>query len=903
MLLIGPPRSGKTTRILKGLEGAIRNHRAAEVLLLVPTASMKHHLLSTLARRGLMVPAGVVATMSDLVRRTTPDLDEASGAVADRLLDRVVAPSGLSGENRRTSSPALRRRIGSVIGEVWAAGSSGFELDSAVRTPQQRTFVDLFEKYEDALGREDLVHHNQRIALAAARIRIEGLGPVKTVYIDGFDRFTRQQDELVGALAEQAEEILVAMPDGLPRYPLQDGDVELLPSRIGPEPQVEMRQAASPRGEVLEIARQILESGRPLRDHGVILRSTERYSDLVREVFEALEIPFRLWDTRDLADHGVARHFVAWLRVIEQQFPGRQALEAIRSPLTPAGTVAEVDVFDFEVRRRLPGSGLDFLTGAAAKRGGPRRFLERLRPVGGFHRKRFGSKRWARECLNLLRALQQLPTPTSPLVPYRRTRDWRESLSARKALRRAIEDTARLPDLRAPRRISLRMFADGLEDVLRFVPLRSPGEPQEVVHVLSVLESRQWSLPVTFVCGLYEGSLPRNHAEDYLFDDADRLLLAKRGIELRTTADRSAEEAYLFRVATSRASERLVLTFPAHDSDGKPVVPSPLLPDLAAAKPCPWATPSDRHPPAMPVSMRNLPSGSRAEVAGRNEHFSPTGIDSYLQCPYQYFGGRTLDLRGPPDPPEQRLNLAVLGRIVHQTLERWHRDGGLIGEILDEEFSAKLKELHLPRNFRTDQARRALRGDLERFADDGGTSVGVPEGCESSFESKHKYRIEELATRPEVHCRIDRFDVDDRLQCFVTDFKYTRDAGVNQQLKQHQKGERLQLMLYLAALMQESGYKPGGMGLVALKGKTSPTGLSVGGAGGLRSVPVEELHRLLDEARAKTAQAVGSILDGSIDVSPRDKSHCDRYCRFAGVCRVKWQSAREADGLDGGSSG
>ena len=752
----------------------------------------------------------------------------------------------------------------------------------------------MFEMYEDALRREGLVHHNQRIALAAARIRHEGLGPVNTVYVDGFDRFTRQQEELVDALAEQAEEILIAMPDGLPRYPPTAGEPEFLPSRVGPEPQVEMRQAASPRGEILEIARQVLESGRPLRDHAVILRSTERYSDLIREVFETLEIPFRFWDTRDLADHGVAQHFVEWLRVIEKQFPGPQALEAIRSPLTPAGTITEVDSFDFEVRKRLPGSGLGFLIGAASNRGGSKRFLESLRPVEGFHRKRFGAKRWARECLNLLRVLQQLPAPTSTSVPYLRTWNWRESLSARKALQRAIEDAAGLPDLRAPRRISLRKFADGLEDVLRFAPLRSPGEPQEVVHVLSVLESRQWSLPVTFVCGLYEGSFPRNQAEDYLFDDADRRLLAKRGIALRTTADRSAEEEYLYRVATSRASERLVLTFPAHNSESKPVMPSSLLSDPGEAKPSPWATPSDRRSPAMPVGKRNLPARLGAEVAGRNEHFSPTGIDSYLQCPYQYFGGRTLDLRGAPDPPEQRLNLAVQGRIVHRALERWNRDGGSIGEILDEEFRAELKELHLPENFRTDQARRALRGDLERFAGDGGAAVGVPEGCESSFESKHKYRIGDLASRPEVHCRIDRFDVDDRRQCFVTDFKYTGDHGINRQLSQHRRGEKLQLMLYLAALVQESGYKPGGLGLVGLKGRTSSRGLSVGGAGGLRSVPKQELERLLDEARAKTAETVGSILEGSIDVSPRDKTHCDQFCKFAGVCRVKWQSMRAA---------
>ena len=65
MLLIGPPRCGKTTRVLKLLARAVRADRSDEVQLLVPTASMKHHLLNLLARRG---PDGAVTGGSDDVR-------------------------------------------------------------------------------------------------------------------------------------------------------------------------------------------------------------------------------------------------------------------------------------------------------------------------------------------------------------------------------------------------------------------------------------------------------------------------------------------------------------------------------------------------------------------------------------------------------------------------------------------------------------------------------------------------------------------------------------------------------------------------------------------------------------------------------------------------------------------
>ena len=64
MLLIGPPGSGKTHFVLRRLEAAIRQGRASEVKLIVPTASMAQHTLHTLARRDLVVPGQVVATMA-----------------------------------------------------------------------------------------------------------------------------------------------------------------------------------------------------------------------------------------------------------------------------------------------------------------------------------------------------------------------------------------------------------------------------------------------------------------------------------------------------------------------------------------------------------------------------------------------------------------------------------------------------------------------------------------------------------------------------------------------------------------------------------------------------------------------------------------------------------------------
>lgn len=890
MLLIGPPRSGKTTRLLNDLERAVRAHRSDEVQLLVPTASMKHHLLNLLARRGLMVPARLVLTMSELVRDSTPEVREADGAVADRLLRIAIETSGGDQLGPRSGSVGLRNRIAAVMSEFWAAGGDSYQVESAIRTRQQRIFLNVFLAFEESLRQAGLVHHNQRIAMAAARIHEEGLGTVRSVYVDGFDRFTKQQEALLGALAEQAEEIVVAMPDGLPRYPLDGSEVDLLPERPEDRIVTETVQAATPRAEVLEIARRIIGGGRPLRDHGIILRSPEQYAHLIREVFDALRIPYRFRGVRQLADHGVTRHFVRWLRVIEHQFPAADAIEAIASPLTPAGSQGEVDGYDFEVRRRLPGSGLEFLRQAAMRYGGPKRFLGGLSSAANLHKRRFGAKRWAGESLNLLKQLQAPPALAGE-TSFRRTSEQREAIQARKALRRAIEAAAELPDLRKRRALSLGDFVDGLEDVLRFASLREPGQPEGVVHVLPVLEARQWSLPVAFVCGVAEGWFPRRVSEDALFDDEDRRQMRGRGIELRTSSDRASEERYLYRVATTRATDRLVLSYPAHDVMGRPLMRSPLLASAPAESECPWIAAGDGETATTPVVRQALPSQLHTLVAECNEGFSVSGIANFRQCPFLYFGGNTLGLRGRPSPPEHRLNGAELGRIVHAALLRWHREKRSIGATLDATFRAALEHLHLPESFRTERLRLALRADLVRFAQEQGASMGIPERGRAFFENERVYRIEELASRPVVRCRIDRYDMDDSQRCYVTDYKYARPGRVRQMLREHLQGEQLQLMLYLAALQQQLHCEPSGMALLGLRGETSLEGVAIDGAGGLNALTEPEMRRLLDIARSEAAQAVGQILDGSIAVRPRDTGYCGRLCEFGSVCRVGWPSS------------
>ncbi|MDE0104924.1 MAG: PD-(D/E)XK nuclease family protein [Bryobacterales bacterium] len=888
MLLIGPPGSGKTKRILSDVERAVRGGRGDEVLLLVPTASMRAHMLSTLARRGLTTPARTVTTISEFVTWNAPDLSEPGRAWEDRLLAQVLSGTVSAWLRGWAGSARLRSRISALMRELWAVGADSYQLEPAVRGAQQAAFLEVFREFETALAREGRVHQNQRTAIVAASLRERGLRDVQSVYVDGFEQFTLQQEELLSALEEQAEEFVLAMPEGLPSYPPFNPQVVLPPAPSRERVCTHLIRAASPRAEILEIARRILASGRPMREHAVIVRSPERYDDLLREVFESLEIPHRFWGRGPVSGHGVARHFLGWLRLIHRQFPGEQSLEAITSPLSPVESPDQADAFDFAARELLPGSGLSFLDAAAAEFPAIRQLIGQLRPCRQWYRRRVGAKRWGRDCLALLDRLQALRPPPEP-GDFRRTLDWREALAARRAVRRAIEEAVSMPDFKGRKRPSLAAFADAVEDVLRSDGGRAADQRVDVVHILPVGEARQWSVPVAFVCGLAEGWFPRTRSQDVFFNDRDRQRLHSQGIHIRTTMQLAEQERLRFQVASTRGSHEQVLSYPCRDSAGRELQPSDFLRGMGELMDCPHSLLGCAGQAVPPQGAGQLRESLLNSVAARNASFSASGIADYRQCPYLYFSSNTLALRGRPPEPAERLDRPAVGQIVHRVLDLWNSGRGDIGGLLDEAFQAKLAELHLQPDYGTERIRLAVRADLVRFAGKPMAAMALPPESSARFEESVGLRIDRPDSRPLVRCRIDRYDVDSAQRCLVTDYKYAPSDRVKKLLARHLKGEELQLSLYLAALEQERGLEPAGMLLVGLRGETSMAGASVSGTGGLRSLTESDLQELLNHATEEAKQAVGEVLGGRIAVLPRDQRFCQRSCQFRAVCRVGWK--------------
>src|SRR5712691_1319849 len=366
-------------------------------------------------------------------------------------------------------------------------------------------------------------------------------------------------------------------------------------------------------------------------------------------------------------------------------------LRLLRMPASGVGATPAGDQFDFALRLRLPGAGL------------PLRGIDDAPPVlisfaalDPWRRDHLSPQDWAAR-LKTLRTL--LP---AQLITDGVTRDqiyiWRSTAAALEGFEAALDGAATA--LAGAGAIPLAQFWRQASVALALEKLRVEDRRRDVVRVLDVFEARQWELPVVFVCGLVERHFPQYHSEDPLLNDA-----ARRRAGLRTSADRQAEERFLFDLATTRATAQTVLSYARFNDKGEETLPSFFLSGIVGRTPPSAAGPWPARAPAAVQGDR--PTGIQHEALLRqlsetHKTLAPTSIESFLQCPFQFFASKTLRLRLRPAAPRDRLDVLVQGSILHEALAEFTRRPLLGAAVFDLVFEDWRRRARIPESYRTE---------------------------------------------------------------------------------------------------------------------------------------------------------------------------------------------------------
>jgi len=849
-LIRGPAASGKSRA---ALDHFLADSRSA---LITPTATMAGHVRNQLARAGLPVRPSRVRTFAQFLDRM------GAPAAASRAALHLAIEAALDHlRPARFQAVAEYRGFRAAVAallEVATAGSLPPDLEG------------LREQVAEVLAARGMAMRGARLD-AAAQSNAELPSPI---VLDGFFSFSAAELSFIESLALRTR-VIVTLPDGPGAVAAQArllaaGFAETRVTGVYRTPLRQAFCAPAIEQETEEIARRIVDEaarGRPFRDMGILLRVRDPYAPALETTLARFGIPARLYFADSPAAHPAIDFIARVVRALLDGWDHLALLRVLRMPVSGLGATPQGDRFDFNIRERLPGRGLPLPDLPADSI-----FRESLPGLTAWLRERLAADQWVAR-LKTLRGL--IPAPVvGNQVSAGQWEAWRSTAAALDCFDAALDETGAA--LSNSGRIPLAEFWRRADAALELTEFRAPYARRDVVHVLDVVEARQWELPVVFVCGMIERHFPQYHREDPLLGDAGR-----RRAGLKTSSDLQREERSLFDLAVTRATEQVILSYPRFDENGEATLPSLFLEDLEIA----------------PVEMRVRPRSSRSaaslpdakitdgallqRIAQKHRVLSPTSVESFLQCPFRFFAGKTLRLRERPPAPRDRLDMLAQGNIVHTALAAMERMPLLGAAAFDLAFAEEARLRRIPATYRTEAVRLELLRHFTAFVEARRFAPGWTARVEEAFEVA-------LSPSLAIRGRIDRLEIGPGNQAVVIDYKYSAAQKIRERVKDI---EMVQAGLYLLAAEKQFGLVPAGMLYCGLKKNVEWGGwhLPLPAFENIGTLCTrEELEQLTGAAAMKAAETFDSILSGRIEACPRDKSKC-AWCDYRDICRIETQ--------------
>ena len=337
----------------------------------------------------------------------------------------------------------------------------------------------------------------------------------------------------------------------------------------------------------------------------VISRSLDGIGPLVREVFDRYGIPAAIDMHAPLAKAAGVSALAAWLRLAAEDWPFRQVLAMLsHNSFRPtwrewqggkAAIAAEflvrelqIPVGRSELMRRIarwaeaanpadpPPSRRRELRTRRAQLAAP--LLENLSKTLGSLPKSATATEWTTA---LTKFANRVGLSGLIANDTQERNAWDTAMAALRAQDRLISWLG--PSSVIPTKLTL---ADVLERILEIAQneiLSAQLDDVGSVRVVIATTARSLCAPYVFVVGLSEKSFPAPDPSEALYSESEIERLIQSGLPLVARAQRSQEEMLLFYEIVTRATRRLVLSYPALDAKAQPLSPSPYLLELERA--------------------------------------------------------------------------------------------------------------------------------------------------------------------------------------------------------------------------------------------------------------------------------------------------------------------------------
>ncbi|MCX6647153.1 MAG: PD-(D/E)XK nuclease family protein [bacterium] len=898
IILSGPPGSGKTRRLIEYFNDARKSGREDHVLFIVPDSGAREHLRDIIARN---TPDGIPSTFCDKGIQSLQSLimslagSESAGDTHLRaMIEKWIGEKKFDAENNpilKTSGG--RDSLARAIGTLRSYGQTVESIKSipaailSKDSPLMRGMA-LWEEWLEDSGRTD-----ERDIIESAMSKVSA-ATWDMVLIDGFTEIKPLQWKLIRKIIENANKVAVAIdPDQIPSRELFDKfpglgfeEVKLEPgcrwkncddlrwlAEVGlweihacrpdscPEKpfseHLKIIKAGNPAIEASQLAREVarcIADGYEYRDIAILAPSLGSMYEVIMSEFSRAGIPVRFFITHSLTGTGPGIFVSQLLSMMDGDWDDEIFCALLSNPISGIPKEDASKAIEATCSKYRLGSVDAWINWA--KKNTSELTVEFLERFSGLVRyQKIEPENFANQIISIaVQAVRQ---------------SWREFpdefIANEGWAWRAIES-----NLTQSAKVFSEVFPTSppskIAEFLKSELESAKGKPLDrrgnCVNAVTLLGARTWGVKVAMVCGLSGNYFPHKPSRNPFLPDHLRIALdppLPKYDELRE------RELALFRIAATRASERLIISWSAEDSSG-----SPQLPSGPVEKCVEWILDGkmpetvEHNPPksldeAVFVSdVASLALENRIDDPGlisrledklkhrivdpiTDEHYeiplmheanklvnaatgsldrpiSPTDLNHLSQCPYRFFAKRALGLADPNRDKVQRgFDNLQWGSIAHNALSEWFREGktGDFEPLVREAFK-KQRELGI--DSLSEARLKQIVDALNRFAEfeknnwpDGFRQVeselvfDTPERRER-MRCRKGYDPVEIRIDDDITLslsgRIDRLDIKNEKIAMVADYK--RSGGANK--NQLAEGVDLQLACYIELVKRGMGF-------------------------------------------------------------------------------------------------
>ncbi len=766
-LLTGPAGAGKTYRCLSELSQAIQHSKDAfseDLVLILPTVEHRARTIDLLFRGEVKGFFGKhVTTFDEILNRYLKlgGINFASDVTRRMILKDLIKNTQFQYFKEAAHTNGFVDLVSKFFAELKESliGTKRFD-ELAVLLAREFGYAEskyeelakLYQAYESRLAAENLKDRHDALFLLEEGLRHGRwrMPRLRHVWIDGFFDFSNLQLAFIRFLASHAERVTVTLTldESSPRSILFDTVLKTKASlsqigfetvsagpnnhrasnpilshlernlfsgsaikKIKPGRRIQILEATGLMGELEMIAREIkrivFETGMNYSDIALIFRQVGPYLSAIRSVFSKYEIPVEIHEREKLKHHLLAGTLVSLLRLIMDDWKREDLLNFLKSAYVRANRDL---VYKMEIESLREGWVQ-----------GREKWLEKfpseeLKALSQIHDSLSTVKtagQFAQAVRNAMHrfGMDHLPFDLSEQNQRDHAAFKRVGLLLAE-MRRKYRDAE----------FGFQDFAQILIYLIEVDLFSFHHRDKNKVQVYNVSLARQKEYKVVFVPGLLEKQFPLQVKEDPILSDAERRAANRDKETLQERLPRQSVERLFFYLAVTRASERLILSYPRFNLEGKEALPSFYVDEIkllfedeipsqkqaardvlvsldgsmrteeAAAQIVDQFWQPHGRKSARVVSalyntflefdwfrflMQNLSTPIEGKIHDSkikeafqpaNGLYTPSRLEIYAECAYRFFADQILRL----ESIDEKIDPRVVGTILHETLEQFH---------------------------------------------------------------------------------------------------------------------------------------------------------------------------------------------------------------------------------------